>query len=342
MAKSIISVIGGTGLQGAGVVNALLAQGEFKVRVASRNPASAAARALSARDVEVVHADLLDPGSLVAAFEGAYGAFVVTNFWDPTQGAREEEIGAAAVGSAREAGVEHLIWSTLPDAEKLSGGRRKVMHFSGKAHVDAVVRNAGFARHTFVQAPMYFQTFLGQMAPQPLPDGGRGWAVPMDPSKRVIHAGDVSEVGKAVAAAFSARGRLPNGNVLAVCGGIYSWNDFVLTLRALGHNLEVVRVPAEEYDRLFPGAPEIRETFQYFEEQTYFGPQREGPIAAANALVPGGFTGRSQGLPGAGTSARPDQCSRRSRSSRAGHDGSRNRSPSRRLHGLGLQVVPAE
>ena len=56
----------------------------------------------------------------------------------------------------------------------------------------------------------------------------------MDPSKRVIHAGDVGEVGKAVAAAFSARGRLPNGSVLAVCGGTYSWNDFVLTLRALG------------------------------------------------------------------------------------------------------------
>jgi hypothetical protein len=137
---------------------------------------------------------------------------------------------------------------------------------------------------------MYFQTFLAVMAPQPLPDGGRGWAVPMDPSKRVIHAGDISDLGKAVAAAFSARGRLPNGSVLAVCGGTYSWNDFVLTLRALGHNLEVVRVPAEAYDRFFPGAPEIRETFQYFEEQTHFGPQREAHIAAANALVPGGFT----------------------------------------------------
>ena len=55
-------------------------------------------------------------------------------------------------------------------------------------------------------------------------------------------------------------------------------------------NLEIVHVPPEAYDRSFPGAPEIRETFQYFEEQTYFGPQREAHIAAANALVPGGFT----------------------------------------------------
>ena len=30
--------------------------------------------------------------------------------------------------------------------------------------------------------------------------------------------------------------------------------------------------------------------FQYFAESTYFGPERERYIAAANALVPGGFT----------------------------------------------------
>ncbi|HKC58904.1 MAG TPA: NmrA family NAD(P)-binding protein [Myxococcales bacterium] len=290
MAKSIITVIGGTGLQGGGVVEALLARGEFRVRVTSRNPASAAARALAARDVEVVYGDLLAPSSLVAAFDGAYGAFVVTNFWEPGQGEREAELGAAAVRSARAAGVEHLIWSTLPDVEKLSGGRLKVLHFTGKAQVDAAVRSAGFARHTFVEAPFYFQNFLTSLAPQSLPNGGRGWVVPMDPTKRVIHAGDVNEVGKTAAAAFSARGRLPDGSVLAVAGGVYSWNDFVGTLKALGHDVEVVQVPAETYDGLFPGAHEIREMFQYFEEHTYFGPRHEAHIAAARALVPGGFT----------------------------------------------------
>ena len=68
MTKPIISVIGGTGLQGGGVVNALLAQRQFKVRVPTRNPKSDAARALVARDVEVVKADLLDSTSLAAAF----------------------------------------------------------------------------------------------------------------------------------------------------------------------------------------------------------------------------------------------------------------------------------
>ena len=38
MTEPVISVVGGTGAQGGGVVDALLAQGTFKVRVASRNP----------------------------------------------------------------------------------------------------------------------------------------------------------------------------------------------------------------------------------------------------------------------------------------------------------------
>ena len=291
MTKQVIAVVGGTGAQGGSVVDALLAAGRYTVRVASRNPASDSAEGLARRGVEVVKADLLDASSLGPLFEGAYGAFLVTNFWDPTQMRRETEVGTAAVKAGRDAGVQHLIWSTLPDSDKLSGGRLKVVHFSGKARVDAAVEVAGFPRHTFVHAPFYFQNFLTMMGPQQLPNGGRGWAVPMDPAALVIHAGDVTEVGRAVAAAFDAGDKLPNGSHLAVCGGVYSWNDFVSTLNAQGHELQVIQVPADSFDKLFPGAHEIREMFQYFEQYTYFGPEHEKRIAAANALVPGGFTG---------------------------------------------------
>ena len=291
MTEPVISVVGGTGAQGGGVVDALLGARKFKVRVASRNPSSGAAKALTARGVEVVKADLLDASSLKALYHGARGAFLVTNFGDPAQRGREEEIGASAVNAARSAGVKHLIWSTLPDAEKISGGRLKVEHFTMKAHVDAVVRSAGFERHTFVEAPFYFQNLKMLV---PLPDGRRGWAVPMDPAARVIHAGDISELGRAVAAAFGAGAGLANGSYLAVCGGTYSWADFVATLNALGHDFGVVRVAPEVYDGFFPGAKELREMFQYFEAHTYFGPDAQTAIAAANALVPSGFTAFSE------------------------------------------------
>ena len=291
MTRQTITVVGGTGAQGGGVVDALLASGQYAVRVISRNPASKSAEKLEKRGVAVVQGDLLEPSSLRPAFEGAHGAFLVTNFWDPAQMPMETEIASEAVKEARVAGVEHFIWSTLPDAEKLSGGRLKLRHFTGKARVDAAVEAAGFPRHTFVQAPFYFQNFLGLLAPQPLPNGGRGWVVPMDPAARVMHAGDVKDVGRAVAAAFAAGDTLPNGSYLAVCGGLYSWNDFVSTLNAQGHDVQVQQVPPNAYDTFFPGAPEVRETYQYFEQCFYFGPERESRIAAANAVYPAGFIG---------------------------------------------------
>ena len=97
-------------------------------------------------------------------------------------------------------------------------------------------------------APMYFQNFLTMMAPQPLPNGGSGWAVPIDPAARVMHAGDVTEVGRAVAAALAAGDQIPDGSYLGVCGGVYSFNDFVGTLNAQGHKLQVLQVESGRLD----------------------------------------------------------------------------------------------
>jgi uncharacterized protein YbjT (DUF2867 family) len=289
--KQVIAIVGGTGQQGGGVVDALLARGEFAVRVLTRNAKGDAARALAVRGVEIMEADLFEPSTLRFAFDGAYGAFLVSNVWDQEIGTREFELAVGAVKAARAAEVEHLVWSTLPDCEKLTSGRLKVPHFTGKAHVDAIVAAAGFARYAFVQAPFYFQNLLGPLAPQPLPDGGRGWQVPISPTARVIHAGDINDLGRAVSAAFDARDDLANGTYLAVCGGMYSWRDLAGTLNALGHNVRVEQVAPEVYDSLYAGAHVARETFQYFEACTYFGPEGDAHVAAARALVRGGFTG---------------------------------------------------
>jgi hypothetical protein len=99
-------------------------------------------------------------------------------------------------------GVEHFIWSTLPDVEAISGGQFDVPHFTGKAKVDRVVTEAGFANHTFVIAPFFYQNLAGAMAPQQQADGSMGWALPLDPSVRCIHMGDIRELGEIVAGAF--------------------------------------------------------------------------------------------------------------------------------------------
>src|SRR6266446_1456280 len=74
--KKLIAVIGATGQQGGGVLRALQASGQFKARALTRNPDKH--RELAE---EVVAADLGKPETLKAAFEGAHGVFLVTNFW---------------------------------------------------------------------------------------------------------------------------------------------------------------------------------------------------------------------------------------------------------------------
>src|SRR5277367_5136930 len=190
--RKLIAVIGATGQQGGGVVRALQTSGQFKVRALSRNPGKH--RQLAE---EVVQADLDRPETLNSAFAGADGGFLVTDFGQP--GTDEFKQATAAVRAAKEAGVKHLIWSTLPDVEAISGGKFKVPHFTGKDKIDRIVKEAGFVHHTFVIAPFYYQNLLGVLAPQKQPDGSLDWALPLDPDVRCIHMGDSGELGDIVA-----------------------------------------------------------------------------------------------------------------------------------------------
>src|ERR1700726_2987334 len=165
--KKLIAVIGATGQQGGGVVHALQAGSQFKVRALSRNPGKH--RELAD---EVALADLNRPETLRAAFEGSYGVFLVTCFRE--QGTDELKQATAAVRAAKDAGVKHFVWSTLPNVEAISGGKFDVPHFTGKAKIDRIVKEAGFVNHTFVIAPMYDQNLVSSLAPQKQPDGSTG------------------------------------------------------------------------------------------------------------------------------------------------------------------------
>src|SRR5436309_9522337 len=274
----LIAVIGGTGQQGGAVVRALQAQGQFKVRALTRNPDKH--RGLAD---EVVEADLDRPETLKAAFAGAYGVFLVTNFWE--QGTDELTQATAAVRAAKEAGVKHFIWSTLPDVEAISGGKFHVPHFTGKAKVDSIVKAAGVASHTFVIAPFYFQNLAGVLGPQKQPDGSLGWAVPLNPDVRCIHMGDINELGLIVTAAFLHADEVGNGQYLPFIGDFLSFNEIVETLNQQGHKLSVKQIPTEVFATFFPGAAEIAEMFNYFQAHTYLGSDSSDRIALATKIA---------------------------------------------------------
>src|SRR5215218_10088059 len=86
-----IAVVGAAGATGGGLARTILADplGGFACRAITRTPGSPAAQALADRGATVVRADLDHVDSLVGAFEGAYGAFCMTSFFEHFDAERE-------------------------------------------------------------------------------------------------------------------------------------------------------------------------------------------------------------------------------------------------------------
>lgn len=282
MENKLIAVIGATGSQGKGVVNALIKEGTFKVRAISRNPEN-----YSGKANEVVKADLTNLSTLREAFKGAHGVFVVTNFWE---GANEIVQGKIAIQAAKEAGVNHFIWSTLPNVEKISNGKFEVPHFSGKAKVDEFVKAAGFENYTFVQPPFYYQNLIGQMGAQTQQDGSMGWTLPINPNVKGIHMSDINDLGKVVTGAFLNPDKVGEGSYLSLATELNSFNDILNAFRANGKEFSFNQVSVELFSSFFKGAGEIAQMLAYFEAHTYMGPNSGAQIQLAKEIATEEFT----------------------------------------------------
>lgn len=281
MSKPIIAVFGATGSQGGSVVRYLKDAGQFRVRALTRNPAK-----YNGPADEAVGANLDDEQSLTAALQGAYGVFVVTNFWQEDN--NEFEQARKAIAAAKTAGVEHFVWSSLPNVETISQGKWSVPHFTDKARVEPLVKSAGFPIYTVVRPSFYFENLFGTMAPADLGDGRTGWAIPIDPDARVIHMGAIAELGNLVSSVF-AKPKDSNDKTLSMAAGLYSFNDIVEEFAAVGKSYSLVQVPHDVYAGAFPGADEIGQMLGYFEDHSYMGPDSGDSIAAANAIVDTAF-----------------------------------------------------
>lgn len=294
MSKPIIAVTGATGAQGGGLVRAILADPEqrFAVRAITRNPNSDGAKALAAQGCEVVRADLDDVDSLRAAFAGAYGAFCVTNFWEHFSAPRETAQAQGLAQAAKDAGVQHVVWSTLEDTRKAFPldddrmptlhGHYKVPHFDGKGEADATFTALGVPT-TFLRTSFYWDNIATVMPPRPGPDGGLQLVLPMaDKKLSGIAAKDIG----AIAFGIFKRPDLI-GKVVGAAGGHYTGAEMAAAMStALGKTVSYVPVPAAVYRGFgFPGADDLGNMFQYYAEtEAAFVALRD--VAFARTLAP--------------------------------------------------------
>jgi uncharacterized protein YbjT (DUF2867 family) len=279
--KKIIAVVGATGAQGGGLVRAILAdpQGGFAVRAITRNTASDKAQALAALGAEVVAADVNDEGSLVKAFEGAYGAFCVTFFWEHLSAEREKQEARNMASAAAKAGVAHAIWSSLEDT-RLSMSiddprmptlhdRYKVPHFDAKGESDAYFAEAGVPT-TILLTSFYWDNFIYFGAgPKKGPDGTLALTLPMGDKRLPGIAAE--DIGRCAYGIFKA-GSSYIGKTIGIAGGHRTGEQMAASLsKALGQPVTYNAVPPDVYRSFpFPGADEMGNMFQYkadFEEQ---------------------------------------------------------------------------
>jgi uncharacterized protein YbjT (DUF2867 family) len=294
--KKLIAVAGATGAQGGGLVRSILADpsGDFAVRALTRNPSSDAARALADLGAEVVQADISDPASMARAFEGAYGAFCVTFFWDHFSPDRELADVRTMARAAKEAGVKHVVWSTLEDSRKrvpLDDDRMptlmerfKVPHFDAKGEADAIWAEEGVPT-TYLLTAFYWDNLVHFGShPQRGEDGSLAFVLPMGDAKLPGIAAE--DIGKCAFGIFK-QGEATIGKRIGIAGEHLSGAEMAAALTtALGEPVAHYSPTWDEYRSYgFPGADDLGNMFQYkhdFEDE--FRAAR--PVAGSRALNP--------------------------------------------------------
>ncbi|MBI3447410.1 MAG: NmrA/HSCARG family protein [Acidobacteria bacterium] len=272
--KKIIAVVGATGAQGGGLVRAICADknSAFTARAVTRDATTEKAKALAKLGAEVVTASVDDIESLKKAFEGAYGVFCVTFFWDHFSPEKELSQGIAMAKAAKHTGVQHAIWSTLEDTRKfipLSDGRMptlmgryKVPHFDAKGEVDSTFVELRVPT-TLYRTSFYWDNLIHfGMGPKKGPDGRLAITMPM--SDRKLPGMAAEDIGRCAYGIFR-KGPELIGRAVGVAGEHLTGSQMATSLtKALGREVGYNAIPAEAFRKFgFPGADDLGNMFQF-------------------------------------------------------------------------------
>lgn len=273
--KKIIAVLGATGAQGGGLVRSILADksGDFTARALTRDVNSDKAKALADLGTEVVAVDIDNYESLKNAFDGAYGVFAVTFFWEHFSPAKENAQAESIAKAAKAAGVKHIIWSTLEDTRNwvplsdnrmpsLGDGKYKVPHFDGKGESNKYFTEQNLPV-TFLLTSFYWDNFIYfGMGPKKGPDGKLAITIPMGDKKLPGIA--AADIGKSAFGIFK-KGNEFIGKTVGISGGHLTGKQMADSFtKALGQEVVYNAVPFDVFRSFgFPGADDLGNMFQF-------------------------------------------------------------------------------
>jgi uncharacterized protein YbjT (DUF2867 family) len=229
-----ILITGVTGKQGGAVARALDGAG-LNLRGLTRKPDSEPAAALAHQGVEIIKGDLDDEESLRRALAGAWGVFGVQNAGEAGV-EREEAQGKRLATLAREAGVEHYVYTSVGSAHKQTG----VPHFDNKWRIEETVRSLRFPSHVILR-PVFFMENL--LAPFSLQGSTLAWALGAATKLQMIAVDDIGWFG---ARAFTDAAAL-NGREIDLAGDVRTMAESAKILtETLGRPIAFAQTPIEQ------------------------------------------------------------------------------------------------
>ena len=177
--------------------------------------------------------------------------------------------------------MQHLIWSSLYDVTKLTGGKFPgVEHFDSKAAVEQYIRDLGIPA-SFMMPGFFMSNFPGGMF-RPLPPSN-DWtvALPMPATTPIPFFAAAEDTGKFVKAILTHRDKVLGMRVLAATD-YYTPSDAVTFFKELfpkaGQTAKFVQLSKDEYTGMLAqtgmppkGQEELYENMAFMNDYGYYG-----------------------------------------------------------------------
>ena len=235
--KRKILVTGATGQQG-GALARLLLQKKHEVYALIRSTKSESPKAQNLRNqgAKLVEADLDKPDSLQQATSGIESVFLMGT---PVEVGTEGEIrrGKMMVDIAKEKKIEHIVYSSVVNADKTTG----IPHFESKYKVEQHIKNSGIP-YTII-GPTFFMDNLLSYSLAGLQQGQV--ALPLSPS-RILQQIAVENIAEFSALALERRNSFIGKRIDIASDEITGEQAAKVLSNELGRKIRYEQVPMEQ------------------------------------------------------------------------------------------------
>lgn len=251
--KRKILVTGATGQQG-GALARLLLQKKHEVYALIRSTKSESPKAQNLRNqgAKLVEGDLDKPDSLEQATNGIDSVFLMGT-WVEVGTEGEIRRGKMMVDIAKEKKIEHIVYSSVVNADKNTG----IPHFESKYKVEQHIKNSGIP-YTII-GPTFFMDNLLSYSLAGLQQGQV--ALPLSPS-RILQQIAVENIAEFSALALERRNSFIGKRIDIASDEITGEQAAKVLSNELGHKIRYEQVPMEQIRQ---ASEDLAVMFEWFE-----------------------------------------------------------------------------